>query len=205
MRSHTTRAKARSPLQPCSTGRLAGWAGFPPAVRVGGGREGSERGHFLHPGLPWACFKTPWGLCTHPRAASETRKLRLRSHQSRGETATPQPGNDAQSWPLLPTLLQVLKSPSSPPRARQQRLGEHPSSSAASPLAREWPPHVQAERRASRVLREGTRQPEEAVSHARTIQPRPPPPPRGRKSGGRRSPRAAEGEAGTSAASTSAR
>lgn len=46
--------------------------------------------------------------------------------------------------------------------------------------------------------------PEGAVSHARTIQPGPPPP-RGRKSGGRRGPRAAEGEAGTSAASTSAR
>lgn len=87
------------------------------------GRQRGEDTFLHHRGLPGACFiKLPSTL--YPPASNfKTRKLRQGRHQSREKLLHLQ-------QVLPPTLLPVLKSPSSPPRGRQKR--PPPPSTAAS-------------------------------------------------------------------------
>lgn len=138
--------------------------------------------------------KAPWGAVpTHEQLQNQETEAGTPPVQ--GETAPP------PSAP--PTLQPILKSPSSPPRGRQKRLGEHPL-----PLHRGEPgaANVQAEHtRAGSSARGCVHRPlRRGADHARTVLPTPPPR-AGRKSGGRRGRRSAEGAVGTSVACSSRR
>lgn len=158
--------------------------GFPPALRFGGGWESKEGETFLHPGAAGCLLcKAPWGAVpTHEQLQNPESEAGTPPVQ--GETAPP-----PTSAP--PTLQPILKSPSSPPRGRQKRLREHPL-----PLHRGEPgaANVQAEHtRAGSSARGCAHRPlRRGADHARTVLPTPPPR-AGRKSGGRRGRRSAEG------------
>lgn len=162
--------------------------------------------HFSTPGCPGLASKLPGGALYPPTSSFRKRTLRLGCRQSRETLLQPGRGcTHAHTTPRQLRSLQDLKSPPSPPRGRQEGLGE-------GETAREWPPTCKRSGAPCEpgVLREGTRRSAAPPRcRPRSHRPGPPPlslqPPPRWKSGGRRGPRAAEGAAGTGAASTPAR